>query len=116
MEQLTPFRVTLPASLPASDRETLIASLQTVATVQIAEKKDPTIDAIFAVVKQAGDAADAIINIVTLAGMIYGWARALHKRGIIPDVTLFRPDQPELNLSRVQSTQEIEAWLRHMTR
>jgi hypothetical protein len=116
MDQLSPFRVTLPIALPAADREALLASLQTAAEVQIAEQKDPTLDAILAVVKQAGDVADAIVKIATLATMIYGWAHTLRQRGIIPDVTLFRPDQPELNLSHVQSAQEIEAWLRHMTR
>ena len=116
MDQLAPFRVTLPLSLPAADRDSLLASLQTTADVQLPERKDPTVDAILAIVKQAGDVADSIVKIATLAGMLYSWAQALHKRGIIPDVTLFRPDQPELNLSNVQSAEEIEAWLQRMTR
>lgn len=116
MDQLAPFRVTLPLALPAADREALIASLRTEAQVQTAEQKDPTIDAILAVVMQAGDMAGTIVNIATLATMIYGWVQALRKRGTIPNVTLFRPDQPELNLSQVQSAGEIEAWLRRMTR
>ena len=116
MEQLSPFRVTLPLAVPAAERESLLASLQTEVDVQLAGAKDPTLDAIVAIVKQAGDVADAIVKIAALATMLYGWAQALRKRGIIPDVTLFRPDQPELNLSRVQSAQEIEAWLQRMTR
>ena len=116
MEQLTPFRVTLPLAIPAADRDMLLASLQTQAEVQTSGQKDPTVDAILAIIKQAGDTADAIVKIVTLAGMMYGWAQALRQRGIIPDVALFRPNQPELNLSQVQSADEIEAWLRHMTR
>ncbi|MFN8504162.1 hypothetical protein [Kouleothrix sp.] len=51
MEQLTPFRVTLPASLPASDRETLIASRCKPWLRYKSPKKDP-IDAIFAVVNR----------------------------------------------------------------
>lgn len=116
MSQLAPFRITLPLTLPAADREMLLATLQTQAEVQTAEQKDPTIAAIVAIIKQIGEVADALVNIATLAAMLYGWAQALHKRGIIPDVTLFRPGQPELNLSRVQSAEEIAAWLRHVTR
>lgn len=116
MSEMAPFRISIPVSIPATDRQSLITALETQAEVQIGERKDPTVDAILAIVKQAGDLAGAIVDIVSLATMIYGWARELHKRGMLPDITLYRPHQPELNLSRVQNPEEIEVWLRNVTR
>lgn len=113
---LAPFRITVPYSVPAAEREMLLTSLQTYTDVQQTEHKDPSIDAIIAIIKETGAIADAVVSIATLSTMMYGWVKALRARGLIPDVTLFRPNQPELNLSQVHSAEEIEAWLQRLTR
>jgi hypothetical protein len=113
MTEVAPFRLTLPAAMPALDRDTLLAAIDAQAEVQISTRRDPmTVEGVLAIIKTAGDTADAITKIITLSAILYKAAREARARGMIPSITLSRPGQPELHLDQARDAEEIAAWIR----
>ncbi|MDZ4718044.1 MAG: hypothetical protein SH847_06195 [Roseiflexaceae bacterium] len=111
MSELLPFQLVLSTELSEADREELLTSLRTQAQVEELASKDPTLVALIALITQAGQVADSISKIATLATLIYGWVQAMRKQGKKPSVKVGRSDQQPLDLANVQSEEEVLDWL-----
>lgn len=102
--------ISIASDVPADERAALLLALRSHADLQEPQSKAIDWQTVIAVIKQAGEIADAFVNLTALATLLYGWAQSVRKRGHIPRARLERPNQPPLDLATADE-QEVLAWL-----
>ncbi len=110
MSQPNIIAISIASDLPEDERTALLLALRAHANVQESQSKALDWETVLAVIKQAGEIADAFTNMAALATMLYGWAQGVRKRGHTPRARLERPNQPPLDLATADE-HEVLAWL-----
>ncbi len=106
------FSFRIASSLPAYERDLLIASIQNSADdVQIPENRAIGIDDFIIIIAAIGATAEATSQILDLAEKIIDWRKRLSQKGMQPEVEINRQHEKSLDLSKA-TDQEVENWFK----